>query len=415
MDSQLYIPKKLKVGFVKREDTYNGNLAYLIYYDDKGVLRKEKSWEGWRDKAIEPKEFDNTPIDGFVINKSLRRYNWGHFSSNRTMIRIFDSRGFEFEITPENLIGILMNGDCLRRGFEGKFVYAWAGTDLVLLPANSEEYEKATVYTKLQAGKVGARDLVPGCVYRTKKQEDLIYLGKMDWFEKTYKKGPNPLSVDEWMKKQGYGSYYRDRYPDKVDVETREGKKQYIFVALNSPTSYTHVAGLTFLANRLTDTPVQNFAELMQNFESNVHSRGIASVSILPPEKEEWVPVFDHKGEYKAPYYGRILPSYSKTYYVDMGDGVFCAASIDARNTLTDGVTTKQWYYTLSSAIKFNPERGVFDRVYMKNIDTQQYNREWESRILTEDQIERNVMKFGILCAKLTNGNTARIRGDYYI
>lgn len=47
MKSNLYIPKKIHVGFQKRSDTYTGKLAYVIYEDEKGVLRKQGSWDGW--------------------------------------------------------------------------------------------------------------------------------------------------------------------------------------------------------------------------------------------------------------------------------------------------------------------------------------------------------------------------------
>ena len=40
---QLMIPDRIKVGYQKRDDTYTKRLAYVIYYDHKGVLRKEKS------------------------------------------------------------------------------------------------------------------------------------------------------------------------------------------------------------------------------------------------------------------------------------------------------------------------------------------------------------------------------------
>lgn len=46
----IFIPKKINVGFQKRDDTYTGKLAYIIYYDETGKLRKETSWNGWRDK-----------------------------------------------------------------------------------------------------------------------------------------------------------------------------------------------------------------------------------------------------------------------------------------------------------------------------------------------------------------------------
>ena len=40
-----FIPKKIKVGYQDRDDTYTGKLAYVIYYDEKGKLRKENSWQ----------------------------------------------------------------------------------------------------------------------------------------------------------------------------------------------------------------------------------------------------------------------------------------------------------------------------------------------------------------------------------
>lgn len=52
----IYIPNKLKVGFQNRSGTYTGKLAYIIYYDQKGKLRKEPSWNNWRSKDIEPEE-----------------------------------------------------------------------------------------------------------------------------------------------------------------------------------------------------------------------------------------------------------------------------------------------------------------------------------------------------------------------
>jgi hypothetical protein len=68
---QLFIPSKIKIGFQKREDTYTKKLAYVIYYDLKNKLRKETSWNSWRDHKIEPLEFENKPISGFVLNKGV--------------------------------------------------------------------------------------------------------------------------------------------------------------------------------------------------------------------------------------------------------------------------------------------------------------------------------------------------------
>jgi len=175
---QLLIPQKINVGFQNRGDTYTAKLGYVIYYDHKGVLRKEKSWQGWRDQKIAPQEFQNVPTEGFVLNRKVGGYksDWNYRSAK---IRIYDPRDWEFEITLENLLFILAVGDCSRgKGLEGQFVYAWDGTELVLLPVASVDYKKSTEYTELQACKVKAKELIPGASYKTKKQEVYVYLGK---------------------------------------------------------------------------------------------------------------------------------------------------------------------------------------------------------------------------------------------
>jgi hypothetical protein len=183
MDSKLYIPDKVKIGFQNRDDTFTKKLAYVVYYDMKGELRKEKSWEQWRDKKIDPQDFANTPTEGFVLNKKVGGYK-SHWNFRNTHIRVYDPRDFEFEISVPNLLFILTQCDCSRgKGLEGKFVYAWQGTELVLLPERSEEYQSSKTYTALQAVRVKAKDLQPGASYLTKKQECLTYIGKFDHYQ----------------------------------------------------------------------------------------------------------------------------------------------------------------------------------------------------------------------------------------
>ena len=71
MKTNIFIPSKINVGFQNRKDTYTGKLAYVIYFDEKGKLRKETSWQNWRDKNIPNEIFENEPIEGFVLNKKL--------------------------------------------------------------------------------------------------------------------------------------------------------------------------------------------------------------------------------------------------------------------------------------------------------------------------------------------------------
>lgn len=183
MSMQLFIPEKLRIGFQNRSDTYTQKLAYVVYYDQKGVLRKEKSWEGWRDKKIQPKDFVNEPTEGFVLNKGVggarRSYGW---NVRNEYIRVYDPRDFEFEISIANLLFILRECDCSKgKGLEGKFVYAWEGTELVLLPTISDDYQQCRRFTDLQTQGVKSKELIQGASYTTKKLETLTYLGRFDY------------------------------------------------------------------------------------------------------------------------------------------------------------------------------------------------------------------------------------------
>lgn len=252
--SDLYIPKQITVGFQKREDCFTQKLAYIIYTDDKGVLRKEKSWKSWRDNKIPVETYENIPKSGFVLNKDVKRYNWSHFSSNRTLIRIHDDRGFELEVTTENLLGILMNSDCSKRALQGEYVYAWSGPELVLLPTNAEEYEKATTFTSLQAGKVSAKDLVPGCSYKSKRDGDYVYVGRFMWYH-----------VD---------SYYSRN-------KTRLGKKRHIFTNDDGKNFITK-SSVDFLAAKNNDEVISNYADIIEQFQKNPKSSKIISWEVKP-------------------------------------------------------------------------------------------------------------------------------------
>lgn len=243
----LFIPERIRVGYQKRQGTYTGRLAYIIYYDAKGKIRKEVSWKSWRDDEIEPEEFENTPTEGFVLNKDVQRCNWSHFSSNRSYIRLYDPRGIEFEITPGNLIGILMESDCNKRMLFGEFVYAWDGTELLLLPCISESYQEAKKHTARQHQKVSARDLKPGCSYTAKDGKEHIYIGRFMWYT------------------------WRDK--------GREGKKFHIFW---NGTYFHRITNMQKLAYCNNEEPVQNYAELVDKLKNNVLSQKIVGVETKP-------------------------------------------------------------------------------------------------------------------------------------
>lgn len=306
MKNQLYIPKKLKVGFRNREDTYTKKLAYVIYYDDKGVLRKEKSWEGWRDKKIDPVEVDNVPHGGFTLNKDVHR-DGGRFGVGSNHIRVYDDRGIEFEISPENLIFILMNTNCVKRCLEGEFVYSWNGTDLVLLPCNCVEYKESQEFTSLKTKKVSSRDLVPGLWYKmkTKDNTDLLYLGRYDFYE--------------WKVNRN------------CTTSERVCKNKFVFF---NGKDYVTQTGASNVACPLSDTPDPDFASKLEDFFNSFHSGKVIGFELVEQEfpdfpettKNYWGPRSINNwsfndGEYAGYQY---IPHYDSHYrYGQEWDGLY--------------------------------------------------------------------------------------------
>lgn len=193
-NERLNIPETLKVGFNERKDTYTGRLAYVTYVNNKGQIAKETSWGNWRNKNIDVETYDNVPTEGFVLNKRVggTKSGWNH---RETKCRVYDPRGFEFEITIENLLFILQECTSTKgKGIEGKFVYAWSGPDIVLLPVDSEDYKASTELMEKKE-KITVKSLKIGAAYKGKEDDYLIYIGKMEWYIWDYDySGNNSLS-----------------------------------------------------------------------------------------------------------------------------------------------------------------------------------------------------------------------------
>ena len=184
--NQLFIAPKIKVGTQQRDDTYTKTLAFLTYETPEGKVNQEKSWTSWRQKDLG--DFENTPTEGFVLNKGVGTS--GGRSQRRSKIRVYDPRGWEIEITVENLMFILDQNNCIAgKGIEGEFVYAWApgGRQLWLLPTKVAEYKGCKEYTALQYNKeIGLKDLIVGATYKTKYDSTITYLGRHDYNERGY-------------------------------------------------------------------------------------------------------------------------------------------------------------------------------------------------------------------------------------
>ncbi len=262
-NNQLFIPSQIKAGFKIRKDTYTGKLAYVIGHDGK-KWRKEPSWEGWRHKGdreinvwnektkkwedvfikkeeVKPLEMQNIPTSGFVLNRKVGG-DRGGWNPRRTYCRVYDPRGFEFEITIPNLLFILQESNSIKgKALEGEFVYSWDGKDLVLLPRRSTEYKNSVEYTDLQSEKVTKKDMIPGCNYLDNKQVNLMYIGYYLYF-------------DEWS-----------------NFATSEGEIEYTprkkHIFYNQKTNKFEIkSSYSQIKKRLTDSPNSDFANILDEF-----------------------------------------------------------------------------------------------------------------------------------------------------
>lgn len=193
----ILIPEQITAGF--KEQDANKKLAFLVYTNEKKELSQPKAWEKWRDKKIEPLNFNNEPTSGFVIDKTVGGYRT-RFAYRGESVRVYDQRGFEIEITVNNLLNILRMYDCKAGGeIQGEFVYAWDGFQLILMPTIAEDYKEIKEFTelKLQNKKFKKADLVENTVYRTKKNELVLFL--CDRLAVNDKNGVGTFKVFYWL------------------------------------------------------------------------------------------------------------------------------------------------------------------------------------------------------------------------
>lgn len=339
MNNLLFIPEQIKVGYNKRSDTYTGQLAYVIYQDKTGKWRKEPSWEGWRNKSITPDEFKNEPTEGFVLNKPVGGYStgWNHRNS---YIRIYDPRNFEFEITLENLLFILRETDCSRgKGLHGKFVYAWSGKDLILLPVECEDYKKSENFTKLQGQTVKVANLIEGATYIDKHTKELIYLGRFTKYDKYQK----PL------------------------------KKQFIFY---KDCNFAIEKSLKNISTVKCEACHPDYAELVDKYNKSEHGAAIESIYLVKAKRNvneeryygyyhyEMVDAVTYR-KYYVSYQYRSNPTnytYDKLNYctVSLKDGVLVTSQHEREK---EGLSTQYSYYSTYS-YKSDIQNISMDNIY---------------------------------------------------
>lgn len=352
MKSTIYIPKKINVGYQERRGTYTGKLAYVIYYDEKGVLRKENSWNSWRTKELGNDIHDNIPTEGFVLNKKAGDYYSGWGSHRQAYTRVYDPRGFEIEITIENLLFILEHCTSTKgKGLEGEFVYGWDGTKLLLLPVDSPDYKEITKYSDLlrEDFKLGARTIKIGATYLHKDNSELTYLGKFDYYDYEYSDKvvlPNGESLPKYHK---------------------ENKKRYFFCGVNREGEYyitTEKNSLNKFIAAIDEECHENYADMYEFLESQAF--------FSPPNYDltEYIPyTWEEFEDIMIAFYENKTYDWARTFFDSSVRGILQRVEIKGGGTgknvqpyLTVSTPVTEWFVPHWSHTK---QKRTVDREYI--------------------------------------------------
>ena len=290
-NTTLFVPRTLNIGFQNASDTFSGKLAYVIYYDEKGKLRKETSWNTWRDLTIPNIICDNTPQEGFVLNKSVGGYCYYWSSFRKPYIRVFDPRGFEVEITLPNLLYILKYSSCVESKLSGSFVYGWEGTELVLVPTSSEDYKELKKLNNSRFDKehITSKNIVIGGTYLQKDGSKCVYLGKFDYYP--FGTLCNGIFFENSRKFCDYLKSIRPAGTNPYDYSfceyhrcQRKSGQRYFFSALETKSIFS-LTSLSSLIETISTEKVANFEERFDLLEQDV------SYSPFEPSMNEFVQI----------------------------------------------------------------------------------------------------------------------------
>lgn len=160
---------------------------------------------------VDYKIYDNVPNEprfGFRITKSISR--GGSWSGSNKVVRIEDPRGFELEISVDNLVKMMSMTTFIEGVCQEECVWGRDGANNVLLPVNSDPYKEAfatTEYRNKEA--ISLRDVNFGDTVELKKTEHFpglsgIYLGAYHVYSLQTLYKSKQLENYSWNRKKGF-------------------------------------------------------------------------------------------------------------------------------------------------------------------------------------------------------------------
>jgi hypothetical protein len=188
-------PKGHFLGYIGRPEEDELPLAFMTEDGtDKAAEKRKESVQSWvngnsysrngEKKIATFRSYDNKPLVGFRLGRSIRRYSsWG---SGNVKWRIEDPRGFELEISSPNMAQIaascvLQNGEILD-----ECIWARLKGDNVLVPVSSELYQAVLRNQTRLETRVKPSQCERGDHIVLQNGTEGMYLGKFESYERGY-------------------------------------------------------------------------------------------------------------------------------------------------------------------------------------------------------------------------------------
>lgn len=177
---KINIPEKHYCGMQTRSNE-SIPLGFITPYGTNSAAQKRMSTvDKWASnyaakKTLPSQILDNVPISGFKLSDTIKRVSsWG---SGNVIWRIDDPRGFELEITNNNLMQIMLCASIIDTEIMCPCVWGREGANNILIPIDSPLYKNAIKNTERQSKKISIKDVQPGNNVVLQNGTTGVYLG----------------------------------------------------------------------------------------------------------------------------------------------------------------------------------------------------------------------------------------------
>lgn len=207
-NKQIKFPKQHYIGMIGRAHDVLPLGFMTEDGTDKAALKRKATVDSWttgnvrhgQEKTINiARSYENVPLIGFRLTKSIRRYSsWG---SGNVKWRIEDPRGFELEITSPNMARIVDTCVIDQGEILEECIWARLKGDNILVPVSSDLYIAATRNDERMTSKVKPSEVNRGDRVTLQNGDEGIYLGKFECMTPYYGRDERLLFSYQWKNK----------------------------------------------------------------------------------------------------------------------------------------------------------------------------------------------------------------------